>query len=119
VSDILNMEAGPELDRLIAEKVMGWKFVPDAIYCAIRQPCFVEESGYKRLPCDFRPSEDISAAFHAAEEMRKRKLFLALGNDEGGYCAVFSEKMRPFQAFAETAPLAICRAALLAIGGTP
>lgn len=22
----------------------------------------------------------------------------------GGYCAVFSEKMRPFQAFAETAP---------------
>ncbi|MDD4997692.1 MAG: hypothetical protein PHI99_06045 [Syntrophales bacterium] len=25
MSDILNMEAGRELDRLVAEKVMGWQ----------------------------------------------------------------------------------------------
>ena len=26
MSDILNMEAGRELDRLVAEKVMGWRY---------------------------------------------------------------------------------------------
>lgn len=108
------MAPGREMDCLVAERVMGWRVqyspyrFPDGEY---------EDAG------DFQPSTDIAAAWEVVEKMRGTVCAPGAPYAGGEYhnneddgpmwdaefpCADYSVNAR-----ALTAPLAICRAALL------
>lgn len=106
--EILNMPAGREMDTLIVEKVMGLKV--DYEFDEPHVPSLrdkYDEWGY--LP---NYSTDILAAWEVVEELKglkpilnydpqSQKWYMRLNG--GSYCS------------ADTAPLAICRVALLAV----
>lgn len=66
------MTPGPELDRLVAEKVLGWREMDYELHRTIRGP---EPTWVKNVQgecvCEFRPSRDLSTCAAAAEEARK------------------------------------------------
>jgi hypothetical protein len=114
------MEAGRELDALIAEKVMGW-----TVELIVNSPCDAFEEwrdaqGWRYGPNPPLYSTDIAAAWEIAE-----KLQLAVIPDaSGGWCAGhalfrgpgwYEENVNDWE-HADTAPLALCRAALAAVG---
>jgi len=126
--EILNMPAGREMDALVAEKVMGW--IPkDNLYWKDNEGSFAgwatEFSEYSVKP--FRPSTDIVAAWQVLEHLiatgEQRFEAPALFKYPLAWLCVFYQKhekpgeMAPawIDANAPTAPLAICRAALLAV----
>ncbi len=96
--EIRALPAGPELDRLVAERVMGWE---------------------GRV--GFTPSRDIAFAWQVVDYLTQVRQWsdfhveYSCGgspNDPPGWLAYFPGAT---DATGETAPLAICRAALLAI----
>lgn len=124
--DVDKLEAGPEIDALVAEKVMGWK--PD------------DDDGHAWEDADgdwkahrkdgpwmdtgeviWSPSTDIAAAWEVVEKFSKFRI-----DNHGHYddpklrymCEVYDEArdLHSGRVFGETAPLAICRAALRAVG---
>lgn len=132
--EILSLPAGRELDVLVAEKVMGWR-------CTIGETShkgrviawpFPDRSGI-----EFEPSTDIAAAWLVVEHIRGWKPLCRrdpcdyfaidspqVGNDypdpPGAWCVGWhdyagGERISSVEAKADTAPLAICRAALLAV----
>lgn len=95
--EILAMKPGRELDALVAEKV------------------------FKVVDPDQRwsPSTDVSVAFEVAEEMQRNEWDFTLKNHKRlvhkrRYEAIFGT---PYSVFANSAPEAICKAALLAVKG--
>ncbi len=118
------VEAGPELDALVAEKVMGCRVVHcrDGTY-KLRVPGsydrvdFVTAEG-ARSACP-KYSTDIAAAWEVMEKMAKEGYKPCVGMN--GHC--WDATMRVDIATttedewmsANTAPLAICRAALAAV----
>lgn len=99
------------MDTLIAQQVMNWEY--DASGDAWIRP------GKSRIGCnEFRPSDDIAAAWEVVE-----KLCNETGCDIVKVCKrdpeLFGEWScnfgRGFEAFGDTASLAICRAALLVV----
>lgn len=121
---IENMPAGNEIDKLIGEKVMGlcaheWKFVPhdddDGVY-RICQKCHLEFWGLRppTYGCHYGSySTDIAAAWEVVEKLRM--FVLPFGKTD--WCSTNTRNFRgAFEniGVADTAPLAICRAALLA-----
>ena len=115
--EILTMEAGREMNELIAEKIMGWiKYNPNIsteynfdgwfIKCPDGLGLCVESD-------DWSPSTDMTAAWQVVEKM-DMPFYLERKDD---WFAMFGDEL-DYSANADTAPLAICRAALLAtIGG--
>lgn len=117
--DIVNLEAGHELDVLVAEKVMGWTdwriWPPD-------QPA-IKPPGENSRP--FCPSTDIRDAFEVAAKIGTNfcvhwtedpKLLDGGPNPgSGSWVAGLSGLMAHR---GETAPLAICRMALFAVEHT-
>lgn len=99
------MPAGPELDAIIAEKVMGWKRVPGTESGAWMDPC----TNDGRMG-SWSPSTDIAAAWEVVEKL---KLSL-IPTNKGWIVSQHHLFEGPFGED-ETAPLAICRAALAAI----
>ena len=111
------LEAGWELDALVAEKVMGCQSVHE-----VEPGLWRDEIG--RIP---RFSTDIAAAWQVVEKLRQSRICLdvttrlesyyvsanlvddAAGEFRSGY---FSKRIA--DGIADTAPLAICRAALAA-----
>jgi hypothetical protein len=97
--DILAMPAGRELDALVAEKVMGYKYTSD----------------FDRL---FKPSTDISAAWEVVEKFNTYRMQKLRDNDhrlvDGKVHQCFLGKNGNC-AYGHTAPEAICKAALLAV----
>jgi hypothetical protein len=89
--EILNMPAGREMDALIAEKVID----PDWVKLKNLCPHY---------------STDIAAAWELVEKMKYFTLYRGDGYWECEYSGQYLESID-----AETAPLAICRAALLAV----
>jgi hypothetical protein len=95
--EILNMPAGREMDALIAEKVMGVK-----LFC-------------------FCPSTDIAAAWQVVDYFAKKygdvclEMVLVENETLTGQEWCVSLRLDADIALADTAPLAICRAALLAV----
>lgn len=111
------MEAGPEMDRLVAEKVMGWFPVEDQAL-AYSQWHQAEKvgAGYS-LPGHhnaFEPSTDIAHAWAVVERMRS---FGHRSNEFVGFCACLENDCGGAMTdlMLNLAPLAICRAALKAI----
>ena len=113
--EILNMSAGREMDMLVGEKVMGW------IYNQLGDAWIRE--GQPWVGCDaFHPSTDISAAWDVVEKLHS-DFSIDLSYDDPQtiepikWCCELYAKSEPYQDYearADSAPLAICRAALLA-----
>ena len=111
-------EAGRELDALIAEKVMGWNRRGPGRHVSDYNNWWILPDGKSLNPLRFCPSTDISAAWEVVLSLRNRwgTFTLVAGlqwhcydNEDGNYV----ERMGS----ADTAPLAICRAALKAVQG--
>ena len=108
------MKPGPELDAAIAEKVMGWPAYDYGFDVVFTLP----DGNVKRLE-NWEPSTSIFNAFEVVEAMRKngeRFLSLSITDDdiEQWKCLYYDGMQRAY-AFGETAPHAICLAALLAV----
>ena len=127
--EILNMPAGREMDLLVIEEVLKWKFRYSTLFFnegALDH--FVDDKGDSRI-LGFSPSTDISAAWDVVEKMREIDHYICPqiywddqdGLEPGCWVAEFNRyakkinDYRHFEAVANTAPLAICRAALLTV----
>lgn len=117
------MEAGRELDAVVAEKVMGWKKTPVDNYPWQMLPPDATELKVKSCP---RYSTDIAAAWQVVERFRR-------GSEQTGVAAcvgieicdgcepdttvwIYSPMIAHVEVTEQNAPLAICLAALKAIG---
>lgn len=136
---IKNIESGRELDALVAEKVMGG-FVPgDPEEWSVREDVWFwlhPRSGVligepywanKTHPEDekmfshgwrkFEPSTNIADAWLVVMAMENMGIWFELSNViPNSDSIVYEVKFNNFYACEETAPLAICHAALLASG---
>jgi len=113
--EVLAMKPGRELDALVAEKVMGWKAVQvfdlkDTDGTNIANGITPYNIG-QRVP---HYSTDIASAWEVVEEMQNNEWDFTLKNHKRKYEAIFGTL---YNAFAPTAPEAICKAALLAVMG--
>jgi len=121
--EIDEMEAGPELDRLVAEEVMGWTVEEHD-----GKPLHIHKTADKRhwiWLCHWEASADIGIAWEVVEWLSEESvgpspvtLGGGLNDDDLEWCC----EVGPYnsngdaraEAYAPTAPLAICRAALKA-----
>lgn len=138
MTDIDKVEAGPELDALVAEKVMGWKLhieergphmgeiAPDG-----KLHLWIEGRVSKWNVLHWKPSRDIAAAWEVIEQLQSKGIRLdSLGHGNldchlettrnfscefGGWAEDGSPTIS-WSAIAKTAPVAICRAAFKAVG---
>jgi hypothetical protein len=111
-------EAGPRLDAEISERVFGVKAKP-----MYGSGSWHEVSGH-RNPVK-RYSSDVAAAWQIVPIMGGKGYWFRLDNidSEGYWSALFSNDLQIFSDYtgesAETAPLAICLAALAALAQAP
>lgn len=114
------MEAGPEMDRLVAEKVMGWTYCPHW-----KGPGYypggwaIHDSrlhGHTRMENKFSPSANIAHAWEVVEKITTPS------NARGAYGFPPSTHFAHWWSAAQLwalpsgdAALAICRAALMAL----
>lgn len=107
------MEAGRELDERIASEVMGWKR-DGAAWMSPAGLRTIELSSFG----SFQPSTDMAAAWEVVEKLtEKSEPHFELSRGRDGWHAGF-DLDRPFKrvtAQADTAPHAICKAALKAL----
>ena len=134
--DIDTLPAGPDLDALVAEKVMGWTLGDPHWIHGYMMHGMVEvrtwlgsetEDGAKSE--GWSPSTNIAAAWEVVEKLSQSGVDFYLERDpygrthwarfndttQGTYNKEGCEDKRLGDADAPTAPLAICRAALKAI----
>jgi len=116
--EILKLEPGPELDRLVAERVMEWKEGQKILQSL---ECGIGILGEKALP---RYSTDIAAAWEVVKKMLDSGWGCEIYSPNNPYAledidkwfVVFAKsELLDYRAKASSAPLAICRAALLAV----
>lgn len=108
------MEAGRGIDLLIEEKVMGISAKPGTIGADFKKLCI--------RPYGKRYSTDISAAWEVVEKMNAYwhyELFMHSGDGRKEASFIDSRKDKYVKAKAETAPMAICLAALKAVNHDP
>jgi len=126
--EILKLEAGPELDRLVAEKVIGWEEGKD-FDCSGEGTLIHYPFRNRVLSKKWSPSTDIAAAWEVVRRVFELKptLGFVLFTDISGHCRAafydileYIDQVVPVSEIddAETVPLAICRAALLAVEAT-
>ena len=103
--DVDSLEAGPKLDALIAEKVMGGKLGLRGMGVSW------DTVGY-----GWSPSTSIAAAWEVAEKFGHDYNW-EMNNSEkaGGFLFAIFKDATVYEGIAPTASLAICRAALKAI----
>jgi len=111
---ILKMEAGRELDVLVARILFGnLPFIQKRKRAAKKDYYSIwavktKSGGYGKLPFY---STDIAAAWQIAEKLQE--FYPCLWKEDGYWECLFAVEYAT--ATADTAPLAICRAALLAM----
>ena len=114
--DIDKMEAGPEMNALVAERVMGWQKIRDPLAPkgTTNRYRYVDKDWLgndRRLP---KFSTDISPAWLVVEKMlEKHEAFHLEYIPDKQWYAMFW--FATYFTSADTAPLAICRAALKAV----
>jgi hypothetical protein len=107
-------QAGEALDRTMAEKVMGWTWGragEDYMgWCGAPFKCVNARHGY------FFPTTAIDDAWLVVERLAAMGITLAIRyqSSQETEVEVFPPDCREFSVLAETAPLAICRAAMAA-----
>ena len=135
---ILAMETGPELNALIAVELMGWQRqeeTPPGYVCHEGGRDWISPDG-KDWWCNHCGQEDgfpdfsgsISAAWDVVEKLMEQNMWWAseyYRHDDPPYDWAFCKPrgdngaFRYYDAKADALPLAICRAALLAVMETP
>ena len=122
--DIDTMPAGPELDRLVAEKVMGWRL--ECFANASRTPMAYSDKNAKIMAsADWSPSTNIAHAWGVVEHLERMGGLISNMYSQGGCWSVGIEPMPEsnlhpcYRAIGSTAPLAICRAAIKAAASLP
>lgn len=127
--EIDNLEAGRELDALVAEKVMGWTLGKPHLLHGYLMHGSVEiecwegslKDNVTQTKDSWHPSTDIRWAWEVVEKLKRYGFELGYQFDESGeleWDASFDME-RHSEAhcvYAPTAPLAICKAALKAVG---
>jgi hypothetical protein len=109
---MLSMPAGRDMDALVAEKLMGWKYHPK--WNVFTSPNGLENDG-STIP---NYSTDIAAAWKVVEKMTKIKGYgFSCDWVEPHYLIEFEFYTNPsnlrFINIDSSIPIAICRAALL------
>jgi hypothetical protein len=106
----IGMKAGRELDALIAEKVMGTN-----VFDFKGLPSYWDANIRRDIP---HYSTNIADAWLVVEKLVKQCYQFGLANESDGkyFCSLFFDGAGTFEESAETAPLAICLAALKACG---
>ena len=102
--EILKMPAGREMDELVIQQFMKWKVIWRG------DTGYAYNDGKYGARINWHPSTDIAAAWEVMEKGFEMGYPFRLF----GYTGDWSCTMR-FTAYAEIAPLAICRAALFAV----
>lgn len=116
----MGMNAGPELDALIASKVMGWT-TQKAKSDGMEFDQWLEPASVGFV-VQYRPpnySTDIAAAWEVVEKLQARFLRVDVSaiNSDGFTVKIWvSEYADHIYAMGDTAPLAICLAALKSVG---
>ena len=130
MTDEMKMEAGPELDRMVAEKVMCWK-LGESEWC---HGPMTHGGSFMRFWLDrdgqyakhgatifsekWNPSSDISAAWQVVEKLISDGWHFNISFKGHWVASIYNEsEVRAFYGHAETAPSAISRAALKAVEG--
>lgn len=119
--EILGIEPGPELDRPIAERVMGWKEGYEFV-CDSWGLLYYANFGLERKR-PWSPSTDIAAAWEVVNELVSKYSFELcsyidiLDNTRVQWLVDFVSTKTIYRVVAPTVPLAVCRAALLAVMG--
>jgi hypothetical protein len=123
------MNAGRELDRIIAEKVMGWKIIP-YVSTGEKGPAIVSASlddhdMYRKWPGDelWSPSRDIKTAWEVAGFLQEKELlfeFALIGQGNEWQAGEFEwtpgDGSYEWRVIGESPAHAICLAALCACG---
>jgi hypothetical protein len=122
--DILKMEAGREMNALVAERVMGWHFDIDPKYPE-KKVWLDKNNNYicNNSMWDYQFSTNIADAWRVVEKLNSMDIDIILNIYVGGGYSCYLGKEIPNMAgsmeiadnnHATSMPLAICRAALLA-----
>lgn len=114
--EILALPAGPELDELVTRRIMTlvWNGTGYSLYCEITGITTDYIAAEALRPF----STDITAAWQVVATLDDRSHSLSLRRYSGKrtWLASFTAVKRPLaEAEADTVPLALCRAALLAV----
>jgi len=122
--EILKLELGPELDRLVAEKVMGWKRTTEGAPpgCAY----WKDDDGFVRAnetpggSLNWNPSTDIAAAWEVVEKLANKGIVVVI-ESEGALNNIYEVLFYRWGSDVIVGIArgniceAICRAALLAV----
>ena len=115
------MQAGPEINMLIAERVMGWRQSSLPGVFIDEDERFWGVTDEMPTSRQFNPSTDIAAAWQVVEKLNLLENKILTKNEDGKYIvcdiAFFGEWPDYYAGASELAPLAICRAALKAVMG--
>lgn len=121
----MDLEAGRELDALVAEQVMGWRRCSDdgSGYWEGRSPTNILSLILEEVP---HYSTDIAAAWQVIGRMRdlcwaSHSTDLTLDSEQPWWAWHFLHgvSQKTVRECADTAPLAICRAALKVMADKP
>ena len=121
---ILAMEPGPEMDAMIAEKVMGWsRDTFEWVDGQTGRSAWYIENDPDYYSCSnectiWRPSKRIEPAFEVVQHFISRGCKVSVcASSKGATCRIISpeETGYPKGGEGETVPLAISRAALLMV----
>jgi hypothetical protein len=103
------MDAGRELDALVAEKIFGWLMIDAA--AGIGAP---DHSGLSAIAAVPHYSTDIAAVWQIVEHFGRKAASVDVSRRMRGYRCVIVWDGPNADARAESAPLAICLAGLRA-----
>jgi hypothetical protein len=110
--EILEMEAGEEIDKLVAEKVMGWYVSSYGLVDREHKPGDV----FLGDVCEcWSPSFSISAAWEVVNKLKEQSDIVDVWHESWEWHCDIGSYGDCQTVKADTAPLAICRAALLAV----
>ncbi|MEH6862802.1 hypothetical protein HUS59_17060 [Bacillus velezensis] len=102
-----------EIDRLIAEKVMGWQ---TQTFPNIGVTSAYTEDGELTIPEQFSPTKNLDQAWSVVEKFKLVKIERDSNRSNAPYLAVIPTETQVFTAIAETPQMAICIVALEACG---
>lgn len=111
MEELLAMEPGLKLDILVAEKIFNAKVRDDSYadyWFEEGEPMTFSMEGFETR---FKPSTDISAAWEIVEKLSPRIMVLNRRHADVWHCKFYGNGFVE----AETAPHAICLAALLEV----
>lgn len=112
-----------EIDFLVADEVLDWIYYYDK---KLRAGTWLD-AGLKRVACadnhlsPFSPSTNIQDAWLVVEKLKKDNTLININHHKNGYYAdIWFKDLQgavPYKdTYADTAPLAICLAALKSVG---